>query len=362
MASPSPAPAGPARPCGVRAGSPRKPTSKTRGEVVRRGCRRTRRARRTSAVPSAHRRIRRARRRCRPAWVCRIALATRLVSARFSSRPLPATAARSRRPSRSAARPAPRPAARARRRSRRRGRRGRSARLSRRQRAGLDPGQVEQVLDHLVEPVDRRADLLVVQLRVVDDAVLERLGHRAQPGQRRAQVVADPGHQLAPGRLQGPLPLAGGGQRGGGRAQLAADLRRPRRSAGGRRRSGTRPVADLGDGVPQGLRCRGASRRPAAAAATAATPPASAVSTITVFQSDHRQRASSASRPHSAPVDAAVPVSDERDEQRRRERRRSGSSTKPHRRAPATAAHSSAGRATIGCTGVGFTRHGSSSR
>ena len=45
--------------------------------------------------------------------------------------------------------------------------------------------------------------------RVGDDAVLQRLGHRPDGGQGRPQVMRHPGHQLAPGGLQGPLPGAG---------------------------------------------------------------------------------------------------------------------------------------------------------
>ena len=85
--------------------------------------------------------------------------------------------------------------------------------------AGVDPGQLEEVVDHPHHPVDLGADLAVVARRVVDHAVLERLGHRPHPGQRRAQVVGDPRDQLAPGRLEPRLahprllqPLAGAGQ------------------------------------------------------------------------------------------------------------------------------------------------------
>ena len=49
----------------------------------------------------------------------------------------------------------------------------------------------------------------MVALRVVGQAVLERLGHRPQPGQRRAQVVGDPGDQLA-ARLLQPAPRGRG--------------------------------------------------------------------------------------------------------------------------------------------------------
>ena len=74
--------------------------------------------------------------------------------------------------------------------------------------AGVDPGQLEEVVDHPHHPVDLGADLPVVALRVVGHAVLERLGHRAHPGQRRAQVVRDPRDQLAARLLEPSLALA----------------------------------------------------------------------------------------------------------------------------------------------------------
>ena len=48
----------------------------------------------------------------------------------------------------------------------------------------------------------------MVARRVLGHAVLERLGHRAQPGQRRAQVVAHPGDQVAAGRLERGVAVA----------------------------------------------------------------------------------------------------------------------------------------------------------
>jgi len=51
-------------------------------------------------------------------------------------------------------------------------------------------------------------DLPVVAGRVGGDAVLERLGHRLQPGQWRAQVMRYPGNKLAPGPLDPALALA----------------------------------------------------------------------------------------------------------------------------------------------------------
>ena len=73
------------------------------------------------------------------------------------------------------------------------------------QHAGLGPAQLEQVVDERGEVVGLLAEPAVVAvdgLRVVDDAVLERLGHRPDAGERRAQVVRDPGDELAARRLE----------------------------------------------------------------------------------------------------------------------------------------------------------------
>ena len=87
------------------------------------------------------------------------------------------------------------------------------------QRAGRRPGCRDSSKRSSTMPrqaVDLGADLPVVAARVVGDAVLERLGHGPQAGQRGAQVVRDPGDELAPGGLQPGLaqprllqPLAG---------------------------------------------------------------------------------------------------------------------------------------------------------
>ena len=136
--------------CGpARRGSRRR----TRAAGPRRRSRRTRRARVTSAaaigrVVEAHADLDRR----RPRRVCRIALATRLVSARFSSAPLPRHLGRVRRPGRSAGRPC----------GGQRLQRGHAVGdqvveadpvgLAGR-RAGLDPREVEQVVDHAGQPV-----------------------------------------------------------------------------------------------------------------------------------------------------------------------------------------------------------------
>ena len=66
-----------------------------------------------------------------------------------------------------------------------------------RERAGVDPRQLEQVVDERRE----RPHLLAQRRQVVvggREAVLDRLEHRLHRGDRRAQVVARPGDELAP--------------------------------------------------------------------------------------------------------------------------------------------------------------------
>ena len=98
------------------------------------------------------------------------------------------------------------------------------------QRARVDPGQLEQVVDELRHPVGLDPDAAVVvgdRRRVGDDAVLERLGHRPHAGERRTQVVRHPGDQIAAAGLDLSVP---------GRAPRRPTSRRSR--AGGR---ATRP-------------------------------------------------------------------------------------------------------------------------
>ena len=72
----------------------------------------------------------------------------------------------------------------------------------------MDPGELKEVVDHRGEPVGLAPDLRVIVadlVRVGHHLVFERLGHRPQPGQRGAQVMADPGDELAATGLQGLL-------------------------------------------------------------------------------------------------------------------------------------------------------------
>ena len=138
------------------------------------------------------------------------------------------------------------------------------------QHAGVDPRQLEEVVDHPHHPVDLGADLPVVARRVLGHAVLERLGHRAHAGQRRAQVVGHPGDQLAAGLLQPRLALPGLLEPLAGAGQLGRQRLRARPARGGRRRT-TRCVAERPGVLAQRPRPARRSRAPTATATTSAT-------------------------------------------------------------------------------------------
>ncbi len=91
------------------------------------------------------------------------------------------------------------------------------------ERAGLDAGEFEQVVDHAGEAFDLGADSGEVALGLFGDAVLQGFGHRAQAGQRGAQVVRDPGDEFPPGGVQGPFAVPGFGQPGAGGGEFGAD-------------------------------------------------------------------------------------------------------------------------------------------
>ena len=150
---------------------------------------------------------------------------------------------------------------------------------------GVDPGQLEEVVDHPHHPVDLGADLAVVARRVVGHPVLERLGHRAQPGQRRAQVVGDPGDQLAPRLLEPLLAVARLGQPLAGPGQLVGERRELGRAAAARRR--TRPLS------PNRARVV-AQRR--ATSATSAAPDAPARPATATSPADHGTPAATTSK------------------------------------------------------------------
>ena len=109
---------------------------------------------------------------------------------------------------------------------------------------GMDAGELEQVVDHPDHPVDLGPHLPVVARRVVGEPVLERLGHRPEPGQRGAQVVRDPRHQLAarlpPARARVPARLGAAARWcGAARSETAANSAAP--CAGGERAALTEP-------------------------------------------------------------------------------------------------------------------------
>ena len=127
------------------------------------------------------------------------------------------------------------------------------------ERSGVNPGQLEQVVDHDGKAVHLATDLGVIGAdltRIDDHLVLQGLGHRPQSGQRGTQVVADPGDQLTPARLQGALAVPRLGQAlVGGREPV----RQPGQLGGQRhrRRDVQAAVADLlhrREQLPAGLR------------------------------------------------------------------------------------------------------------
>ncbi len=65
--------------------------------------------------------------------------------------------------------------------------------------ARVDAGELEEVADHVVEAFDLGADLAEVAVGVGGDTVLQGLGHRAETGERGAQVVGDPGDEFTAG-------------------------------------------------------------------------------------------------------------------------------------------------------------------
>ena len=77
--------------------------------------------------------------------------------------------------------------------------------------AGIEPGQVEQIVDDPLEPLRLDADhvhgLLARRRRRREVGQGQRLGVAADRGQRRAQLVRHVGQQLAPG----PIGLDEGG-------------------------------------------------------------------------------------------------------------------------------------------------------
>jgi hypothetical protein len=110
----------------------------------------------------------------------------------------------------------------------------------------MDARELEEVVDHPHHPLDLGAHLGVVARRIVRQTVLERLGHGPQPGQRRAEVVGDPGHQLASGLLESHLAVARLGELGAGPPELRRQLLELRRPGRGRRREPAAVTEDPG--------------------------------------------------------------------------------------------------------------------
>ena len=99
------------------------------------------------------------------------------------------------------------------------------------QRAALQPRKFHQVVDQPRKPHDlAQNDVVIAHARVLgrDHALLERLDEGAHGGQRRAHLVGDVGHVVAPRALQ-PLHLRDVGKQAH-RARRGADLVHQRRN------------------------------------------------------------------------------------------------------------------------------------
>ena len=88
--------------------------------------------------------------------------------------------------------------------------------------AGLEPGQVEEIVDEAAQPAQVPVHALErdASLGVRDDLLAQGVGEQAQRGDRRAQIVRDRGQQRAAGLLLGGQAPGHRGRRAGHRAQL----------------------------------------------------------------------------------------------------------------------------------------------
>ncbi len=118
--------------------------------------------------------------------------------------------------------------------------------------AGIEPGQVEQIVDDPFEPLRLDADdvhgLLARPGRWREVGQGQRLGVAADRGQRRAQLVGHVGQQLAPG----PIGLDEGGLAGAGFIGHAVERGRHGRhlvTAAGRGAGGAIAVAEAAHGA-----------------------------------------------------------------------------------------------------------------
>ena len=110
-----------------------------------------------------------------------------------------------------------------------------------RQHAGVDPGELEEVVDHAHHPVDLGPDLAVVAGGVVGQPVLERLGHRAQS---RPGASAGRGTPTTPARAATPRAAARArATPAGRRAVMASSSLSSWSSAGPREPASNRPLS-----------------------------------------------------------------------------------------------------------------------
>ena len=213
------------------------------GPGRRRGCRRTRRRTEMRTPPSAA--VRRSTRAAsttdasRRAGVWRMALSSTLRSTRVISgggrarAPATATRPRASRPSGGRERP------RRRRRRRPPARRSPPVRTSRRRVPAVDAGQLEEIVDRAGEPLGVEPDLSVVaghRLPVVDDAVVECLGHGPDGGDAGCAGRGTPTPPVPAATARGRVPRR---RRRPGVGQLG----RARRPARRTRREPPRPAA-----------------------------------------------------------------------------------------------------------------------
>jgi hypothetical protein len=103
--------------------------------------------------------------------------------------------------------------------------------------AGVDAGQLEEIVDEMAHAVGLDADTAVIVgdgLGVAHDVVLQGFRHGAESGERGAKVVGNPGDEFAATRLHLPFPLANLHRPDRSCGQAAAECRADREAYGRR--------------------------------------------------------------------------------------------------------------------------------
>ena len=115
-------------------------------------------------------------------------------------------------------------------------------------RRALHPGQGEQVVDQAGHPGHRAAEVGQGSGDVGDHPVLQPLGERPQPGQRRPQIVGHEADQLLPRTSSAACSRAPGlGQRAAGRRQVGEHVGQFLRELGRRAAGSPGPAARRAD-------------------------------------------------------------------------------------------------------------------